>query len=55
MDGRRYVIPDDVKAIAESCLNHRLLLSPDADMDESSTHDIVRRIISSVKVPLEEK
>lgn len=55
MDGRRYVIPDDVKAIAESCLNHRLLLSPDADMDESSTHDIVKRIISSVKVPLEEK
>jgi len=49
--GRDYVLPDDVKALAESALCHRVILGPAArlrDMDES---EVIKEILSNVPVP----
>jgi MoxR-like ATPase len=49
--GRAFVIPDDVKRVFASVLEHRLLLSPDAALRGTSTADVVRAILGSVPVP----
>ncbi|NGM70754.1 MoxR family ATPase [Natronolimnobius sp. AArcel1] len=49
--GRHYVIPDDVKALANSILIHRLVLSTDADLSNVRPADIIDDIVSSVEPP----
>ncbi|QZP38450.1 AAA family ATPase [Halobaculum magnesiiphilum] len=49
--GRDYVIPDDVKALAEPILVHRLLLSTEAEIGEESVEDVVDRILGAVEPP----
>ncbi len=49
--GRQYVIPDDVKRVLPSVLEHRLMLAPDAQLRGVSAHDVVRSITTSVPVP----
>ncbi|WP_277552290.1 AAA family ATPase [Halobaculum limi] len=49
--GRDYVIPDDIKALAEPILIHRLLLSTEAEIGDQSTEEVVERIVGSVDVP----
>jgi MoxR-like ATPase len=49
--GRNYVTPDDVKALAEPVLAHRLLLRPEARMRGGSNADIVAEILQRVPVP----
>ena len=49
--GREYVIPDDVKALAESILVHRLVLSTDADLSGLSSEDVVSELVDSVEPP----
>ena len=49
--GRGFVIPDDVKRVAPAVLEHRLLLTPDAQLRGASSNDIVRTILASVPVP----
>ena len=51
MDGRGYVLPDDVKWCAFEVLSHRVLLKPDAWAAETRTDDVVRAAIASVPVP----
>lgn len=51
MEGRRYVIPEDVKAIAPAILRHRLILSYEADSEDLSSDDIVDMLLSTVPVP----
>jgi len=48
---RGYVIPDDIKAIGPDVLRHRIVLSYEAEAEEVSTEDLVRRIFESVEVP----
>lgn len=50
--GRDYVLPDDVKELADSVLNHRIILKPEARMKGKSVEDVIRSIISSIRVPL---
>ena len=50
--GRDYVLPDDVKELAESVLNHRIILKPEARMKGRSVEDVIQSIISSIRVPL---
>ena len=52
LDGRDYVIPDDVQRLARPVLAHRLLLSADAMLREESVDEVVERIIGRVKVPM---
>jgi MoxR-like ATPase len=48
---RDYVIPDDVKALAEPVLAHRLIISPAARMKNVNAINIVAEILDSVRVP----
>ncbi len=49
--GRSYVIPDDLKAIAEPTLVHRLVLSADADLSNVTTADVITEIVEEVEPP----
>ncbi len=51
LDGRDYVIPDDVKTLAPAMLRHRLILSPSAEIDGRRVDDVVRALIDSVEAP----
>ncbi|MBI2864319.1 MAG: MoxR family ATPase [Chloroflexi bacterium] len=49
--GRDYVLPDDVKALAEVVLAHRLILSPAARLKNVSTKATVAEVVSALPVP----
>ena len=49
--GRDYVIPDDVKALAEPALAHRLIISPAARMKNIDSEEVVAEILDSIPVP----
>ncbi len=49
--GRAYVIPDDVKLLAENILVHRLVLSTDADLSDVTTADVVEAVLEDVEPP----
>jgi MoxR-like ATPase len=51
LDGRGYVIPDDVKAVANPVLRHRLVLSYEAESEMKTADEIVGEILSTVPVP----
>jgi MoxR-like ATPase len=50
-EGRPYVVPDDVKELAAPILRHRFLLQPDAELEGTTTDDVVARILADVPVP----
>ena len=47
---RDYVLPEDIKEIADDVLNHRILLNYEAEADEVNTHDIIKSILSKVNI-----
>ncbi|NLV73535.1 MAG: MoxR family ATPase [Chloroflexi bacterium] len=49
--GRDFVIPDDVKLLAESVLAHRLIVSPSARIKNVDTRAVVREVLDQVPVP----
>ena len=51
LDGRDYVLPDDVKALAVPVLGHRIIVGPAARMRELSADQIVEEIAQSQAVP----
>jgi len=51
MDGRDYLLPDDVKAAALPVLRHRLLLKPEADLEGLTTDQVLAQVIAGVEVP----
>jgi MoxR-like ATPase len=51
VEGRGYVTPDDVKAMAGDVLRHRIIVSYEAEAEEVSSEDIVRRVLETVPVP----
>ncbi len=51
LEGRDFVIPDDVKALAPALLRHRLILSPAAEIDGRVLDDVVAAIIEQVEAP----
>src|SRR4029077_18937609 len=48
---RAYVVPDDIKSLASSVLEHRLVLSPEAMMRGVSAADVLTSVLDSVPVP----
>ena len=50
-EGRTFVLPEDVKAVAFDVLRHRIVLSYEAQAEELSTDDIIRDILAAVSVP----
>lgn len=51
LDGREFAIPDDVKRLMLPVLGHRVVLAPGAEIDGTSTEDIVRQIVEGVEAP----
>ena len=49
--GRTYVTPDDIKAMAQPTLAHRVILKPDAEIQGRTASEIVARALQAVPVP----
>jgi MoxR-like ATPase len=49
--GRSYVTPEDVKAMAQATLAHRIILRPDAEIQGRTAQDVVARALQAVPVP----
>ena len=49
--GRNFVTPDDVKAVAPDVLRHRVLITYEAEAEEVSSDEIVRRVLATVESP----
>ncbi len=51
MRGRGYATPEDVKVIGPDVLRHRIILTYEAEAEELTTDDIIKKIFENVKVP----
>ena len=51
LNGRDFVIPDDIKYVAYPVLWHRIILSPEKEMEGVTTEKIITKILNSVEVP----
>ena len=51
MNGRDYIIPEDVKTVALPVLRHRLLLRAESEMEGLKSDDVIRSILGAVEVP----
>ncbi|HEX6807505.1 MAG TPA: MoxR family ATPase [Gemmatimonadaceae bacterium] len=49
--GRTFVTPDDVKAVAPDILRHRILTTYEAEAEEVSSDEIIRRILAAIESP----
>jgi MoxR-like ATPase len=52
IDGRDYVLPDDIKSFAVPALVHRLILKPDLWMKKGAAEDVIDSILNVLPVPL---
>ncbi len=52
IDGRKYVIPDDVKRYAAAVLSHRLILQPEYWMSQSVNGEVIHDVLAKVPVPV---
>ncbi|MCU0357208.1 MAG: AAA family ATPase [Cyclobacteriaceae bacterium] len=50
MDGRDYVLPEDIKEVAVDVMNHRILLNYEAEADNVKTIDIIKAILNKVPI-----
>jgi MoxR-like ATPase len=51
MDGRDYIIPDDVKTVALPVLRHRILLKPEAELEGLTPDHILSDVLRAVEIP----
>lgn len=49
--GRDFVTPDDIQTVAYPVLNHRIILTPEREMENVQTEDVIKQIINSIEVP----
>lgn len=52
-NGRHFVVPDDVKELAEPLLSHRVLLTPEAEFAGTTVNGVLARILADVQPPSE--
>lgn len=51
LEGRDFLVPDDVKSAAPPVLRHRLLMKPEADLEGITTDQVVAEVLAAVEVP----
>jgi len=51
MNGRDFVTPDDVKFVVPPALIHRLILSPEKELEGSTIDDVINELINTVEIP----
>ncbi len=49
--GRDFITPDDIQSVANHVLNHRIILTPEAEMEGMTSHSVIQEIIHSIEVP----
>ncbi len=54
VEGRDYIVPDDVKQLAVPVLSHRLILSTETHLHNRSRESLIEDILASVPVPVED-
>jgi MoxR-like ATPase len=52
IDGRHFVLPEDIKALVEPIFAHRLLLNPDAQLHGATPAQVLDSVVGSVPVPV---
>lgn len=53
IQGKDFVIPDDIKSLANSVMSHRLILTPDASLEGIEADTVIESILNQVEVPRE--
>jgi MoxR-like ATPase len=51
MRGRDFVTPEDIVFVAPAVLRHRIVLSPEKEMEGASTDDVIRQIVQGIEIP----
>jgi MoxR-like ATPase len=51
INGRDFVSPEDIKFIALPVLRHRIILSPEKEMEGISADEVVKQLIDKIEVP----
>jgi MoxR-like ATPase len=51
LQGRGYVVPQDVKTIGLDVLRHRIIISYEAEAEDKTSEDVVKRVFEEVRVP----
>lgn len=51
MRGRDFVTPDDIIYVIPPVLRHRIVLTPEKEMEGASTDDVIQQIVASIEVP----
>ena len=51
LDGRGYVIPEDIKQIAPDILRHRVIVTYEAEAEEITSSNIIQQILDHIEVP----
>jgi len=51
MQGRDFLIPDDIKTVALPVLRHRIVLTPEREMQGASPDDVLKEILAKLEVP----
>jgi MoxR-like ATPase len=51
LQGRGYVVPQDIKTIGMDILRHRVIVSYEAEAEDKTSLDVIKRIFEEVKVP----
>jgi len=51
MEGRDFVTPEDIQYIAYPVLNHRIILTPEREMEGYETKDVIEEILQKIEVP----
>ncbi len=51
MQGRDFVTPDDISTVAIPVLRHRIILSPDKEMEGVTEDDVIRQIMQTLEIP----
>ncbi|UCE80718.1 MAG: MoxR family ATPase, partial [Methanobacteriota archaeon] len=51
LSGRGYVIPDDIKRMAHKVIDHRLILTPEADLEGQTHGSVTESVLSEVPIP----
>lgn len=52
LDGRDYVIPDDIKKVIYPVLGHRLMLSMESKMNKITSEEVIKSVLRKVRIPV---
>ncbi len=51
IQGRDFVTPDDIKYLAPPVLQHRILLTPEKEMEGTSAEEVIQQLVAKIEVP----